>query len=470
MKRNRNDGAGQNNKDQYNLPRSYAFASFPVITALVIFIGWWVNQAIQQQVIENSAANVALYVQAQLAPELQSLATSDFLTEAEMDKIEQLTGKGPLGEEIHSVKIWKKGGLVSYYSKRAMIGQRFDPSPTLRGAWSGRVTAEFDDLTDEENRHESSLRVALLEVYSPIRRQGSDEIIAVVEFYQDADKLAAQLDSTRHRTWLIVITATLIAYGLLFFFVYHGGRIIKKQRESLNSKVDELSRLLAENKQLEGKLKRAAQKTAEINEKLLRNVSAELHDGPAQSMGLALLRLDSLLEQDDPGEPRKEIVSELRHILEDSMTELRHISRGLALPDLRDLSLVETTNRVVYEHQRRTKSTVDLYLDEESLDIRASLSINLTLYRVIQELLMNAYRHAGGKEQAVMVELQDDELVIKVSDAGPGFSPQESNRSDRLGLPGLRERIESLGGDFVLSSIAGSGTTIQCTIPLPKKS
>lgn len=454
------------NGRQFSLSRRYAVASLPVILALMLFIGWWVNRVIEKQVIVNSAANVALYVQGFLAQELQVLAYSDFLKEEEMQTIERLINKTPLGKKIRSVKVWKRQGLVSYYSRRALIGQRFEPTENLKGAWDGRVTAEFDDLDDAEDSPEAAMKVPLLEVYSPVRRRGSDEIIAVVEFYQDAQVLATHLSETRLRTWLVVISSTLIAYGLLFIIVFHGSQIIRKQRQYLKHQVDELSRLLGENRELEARLKRAAQRTAEVNEKLLRRVSAELHDGPAQSMSLALLRLDALSNSNCPDTSAIEVIDELRRSLQESMTELRYISRGLALPDLKDLTLLDIIERVISEHQRRTSTSVDLAIDRETLAITATMPVKLTLYRAIQESLMNAYRHAGGVGQRISVTIGQNMLHVETGDSGPGFSPESLRRSDRLGLHGLRERIESLGGMFELFSRPGEGTRISCSIPL----
>jgi signal transduction histidine kinase len=466
-------GNGHAGQPGRNLARQYALASLPVILALTLFTGWWVNRAIEKEVIANTAANVALYVQGFLAPKLQGLADRDRLSEAEIEGIETLLSDSPLGKRIQSVKIWKQGGLIAYYSRRAFIGERFEPTDNLKKAWSGTVAAEFDDLRDHEDSEEAKLGVALLEVYSPVREQGEGRIIAVAEFYQEAQLLSRRLAETRRTTWLVVISSALCAYGLLFVIVQGGSRIIRRQREALKSQVHQLSLLLEQNKQLELSLRRAARRTTEINEQLLSRVSADLHDGPAQSMGLALLRLDAMeaLIQDaarsgggDKSREAEKIGGELRHSLMESMTELRNISRGLALPDLADLSLAETIRRVVAAHNRRTHSQVRLADIGPQFERQANMSEKLTVYRVIQEALMNAYRHAEGKGLEVKALLGNDELRLSIRDEGPGFEPQA--HSDRLGLRGLRERIESLGGRFRIDSAPGRGTVIEAALPL----
>jgi signal transduction histidine kinase len=72
-------------------------------------------------------------------------------------------------------------------------------------------------------------------------------------------------------------------------------------------------------------------------------------------------------------------------------------------------------------------------------------SEKISIYRFVQEGLNNAYRHGRGKDQAVRAGMENGRLVVEVSDGGPGFGPP---RAEGLGLAGLRERVESIGGQF----------------------
>lgn len=454
---------------EYGFVRSYAFASLVVIVVLMIFLGWWVNRAIQGQVIKNTAANVALYVQSFIAPELQGLAERDFLTEQEMVHIERLLLDTPLGKNIRSVKIWKEGGRVIYYSRRSLIGQRFEPTQNLKQAWLGEVAAEFDELDHEEDSEEAQLNVPLLEVYSPVRQQGRERIIAVAEFYQDAALVAERLNDTEQETWLVVSLATLTAYGLLYVIVRHGGGIIRRQRRALHQQVSQLTRLLEENQLLGKQVKQAFRKTTENNEKLLKRVSADLHDGPAQYMGLALLRLDALRSGDLAVECGKgeSIVGEVRGAIQDSLTELRNISRGLALPDLEEMTLQKVIESAVNSHARRTNSVVESHIDLKNITQAPGILLKITAFRAVQEALSNAYRHAGALGQCVEARSDGVHLDLTISDKGKGFDYGETGKSDGgLGLTGLRERIKGIGGKFEVSSVVGTGTSVKVRLPL----
>jgi signal transduction histidine kinase len=95
------------------------------------------------------------------------------------------------------------------------------------------------------------------------------------------------------------------------------------------------------------------------------------------------------------------------------------------------------------------------------MPLKLSPLLKSCLYRFTQAALNNAYQHAGGKGQAVQGTHRDGVVEIAVSDAGPGFLPQQkTGKGKRLGLIGMRDRVASLGGTFDLSSQPGTGTRL----------
>lgn len=471
--------------NRISLAQQYALASLPVFLAFSIGIGWWVTRAIELRVIDNASVNAALYVQSIVAPELQGLANRDYLTAEETEAMERLLKDTPLGQRVLSVKVWKEGGKVVYYSRHEFIGRVFEPTANLRRAWAGEVRGEFDDVdVDEEDAVESRLNVPLLEIYSPVLEHDSRRVIAVAEFYENARALETQLASMRFETWLVVLIGAIVTYGVLFGIVQAGGRTIRRQRELLAERVEALSTLLARNEELSRRARGATRRATELNERFLRRVSADLHDGPAQALGLGLLRLDamatelnSLMESEVPSVETHDDVShrggplgplaEIRLALQDAMDEVRQISRGLALPELTDLDLAQTLDSAVSRHRSRTGTEVVLSMTQSDEQPRTTLPVRLTVYRLVQESLMNAFRHAGGRGQRVHARVDDEMLVIEVSDDGPGFDPKSAMAdAEHLGLRGLRERVESLGGRFRIDSGQDRGTTLVADLPL----
>lgn len=251
-----------------------------------------------------------------------------------------------------------------------------------------------------------------------------------------------------------------------------GHAIIERQRAELHVQVRRLEHLLTQNEGLRQRLMRAANRSATLNERALRRLSAELHDGPAQELGFALLKLDTLdLLLDAPAltDERRAAgqteVQSLQAALGRALGEMRAIASGMCLPELDSLGLADTLRRVIQAHQRRTRTHVSLQLDQAPDD--APLPVKITLYRLAQEGLNNAYKHAAGTGQALHLRGEDHHVVLDVTDQGPGFQPHDAfEPSDRLGLLGMRERVESLGGTFELHTAPGHGTRLRVRLPL----
>jgi signal transduction histidine kinase len=119
----------------------------------------------------------------------------------------------------------------------------------------------------------------------------------------------------------------------------------------------------------------------------------------------------------------------------------------------------------VRAHERRSGLPVAVELGQLPDD--APLPAKIAAYRVIQEALTNAARHAGGAGQQVRVTAVDATLTIEVADRGTGFDATRVLASDEhMGLVGMRERVESLGGVLAIESAPGHGTTVIAHLPL----
>ena len=91
--------------------------------------------------------------------------------------------------------------------------------------------------------------------------------------------------------------------------------------------------------------------------------------------------------------------------------------------------------------------------------------VKISLFRVIQESLANGFRHAGGGEQQVHLTRSDGQIVVEIADHGRGFDTGSEIAAGHLGLTGMRERIELLGGRFSVESSPNRGTVIRAAVP-----
>ena len=230
------------------------------------------------------------------------------------------------------------------------------------------------------------------------------------------------------------------------------------QAKSLEDSLQRLRVALARNEELSQKLQEANLQSAQSNERSLQKIGADLHDGPAQLLSYALLRINkftstilSNVSDKDAAE-----VSRMRSAIADTLKEVRHISTGLSPPGLDSGTLYDAIRIAISLHEQHTGTAVRSKIALSARSV--SDHHKVCAYRVVQEALNNAYRHGGGKEQTVCVDYTDH-LTLEISDAGPGFVPEIAYRTG-LGISGMRARVESLGGRFQIVSQPGSGTRV----------
>ena len=207
----------------------------------------------------------------------------------------------------------------------------------------------------------------------------------------------------------------------------------------------------------------ASMRSTELNEQFLRRVGSDLHDGPAQLVALASLRLDAIkkfvMTESQVSTSGIEDLEIVQQALSDALSEIRHISAGLVLPELEGLTLSEILTKAALDHQQRTRVHTSLNLGE--LPKHVGKSIQICLYRLVQEGLNNSEHHASEADCSVSARCIANTIEVVISDKGSGFEPESiTTSSSGLGLLGLRERIESIGGQFEIRSVVNEGTRL----------
>ncbi|MGO7184953.1 sensor histidine kinase [Rhizobium brockwellii] len=441
-----------------SLASQFFIAGGLISIAAMLVVGFFVSHLIEETVIHNSGAATALYVDSVIAPLLPDMQTESLLDEASAQALDETLGQGALGKRLVSFKLWRSDGTILYSNEKELVGRKFAVSDKLQRAFAGSLVARYEIASDPESDKERALGKPLMEIYNPVLQPWSGQAVAVLEFYETAEGLADSLADARLRSWGAVAALTATFFLVLSVLVFRGSRTIEAQRKDLKERVDELSALLAENRGLQRRLQRASQRAAALNETYLRSIGADLHDGPAQHIAYASLRLDSdvLINASTQPEAREKELAWIRSSLAEAMTEIRNICSGLVLPQIEKSSITEIVTRVIDAHQHKTESHVETVIDEDGPDLPPAVKI--CIYRFVQEALNNAYRHGGGVQQAVRAASRKGHVRVEVSDHGDGFDPTEV-RPTSLGLVGLRERVDSLGGSFHIKTGEG-GTTV----------
>ncbi len=197
-------------------------------------------------------------------------------------------------------------------------------------------------------------------------------------------------------------------------------------------------------------------------------ISRELHDELGQN--LTSLKMDlAWLESNTPaGDDRvRRTLTAMRSVLDSTVAATRRISADLRPLMLDDLGLAAALEWLVEETSRRHGFSVDLAVDERSANIAEPLASQL--YRIVQESLTNAGRHAAARHVRVHVRAIGPEIHLDVQDDGRGISPDDLRKKGSFGLVGIRERVYILAGSVEMRGDPGRGTAIHVRLPIPQE-
>jgi two-component system sensor histidine kinase DegS len=324
------------------------------------------------------------------------------------------------------------------------------------------AVALVDDLEPKSRR----ARLHLLQVNRDFHRYTEQDI---KDAYETAHRLMSNLTAARDREALLrqrrdELERALISISDLAEKADEVVSQVGVAMEYLLGNLEGATKMLAGWKQKS----EMATRVIKAQEEERKRVAREIHDGPAQSLANLVLRTEiceRLLAQ-DIDEALKEL-GELKKTAKGSLTELRRIIFDLRPMALDDLGLVPALRRYLEDLRDRLGLPVELVILGE--EVRLDLNQEVTLFRLAQEAVNNARKHAQAKEIRVRLEFAPLAATLVVEDDGRGFIPSETGSLAGFGLLGMRERAELVDGDFEVTSAPGEGTRIRVRVPLAKE-
>ena len=350
-----------------SLAQRFLLANLAILLVAGLVVGVWVGDQLERSIVDRTASVTALYVESIIEPSVASMADGGELTPEEIATLDAHLTSSALADRVRSMRIWAPDGRIVYSPDAALIGERFPIDDHLARAWAGEIVSGMDDLSGEENAWERARWDRLLEMYLPVRERGTERIIAVAEFYLPPREIDEQVAEARLTTWALVTLAIVVAGLLLWRVVKRGSDTIQRQEVALSQQVDELTGLLDQNAELSHRVHQAAERTTTLNERSMRRVSSDLHDGPGQMLSLAMLRLDGLQTRAAAGDPPSaEEIAEVEAVLEEAMSDMRSVAAGLRLPELAPMDAEAVASRAVQDHQRRSGTPVRLTADSRA--------------------------------------------------------------------------------------------------------
>ena len=197
-----------------------------------------------------------------------------------------------------------------------------------------------------------------------------------------------------------------------------------------------------------------------------KRIARELHDSLGQDLILIRNAAKLTLRKFDPSPQVGEHLNQVAELASHALDNARAITSNLRPPELDRLGLTAALEVMVEKHSLH--SEIKLTATLENLDGRWSADQEIHVYRLIQESLNNALKHAHPRHIHLSATVQGSEANIAVQDDGRGFDPEQlSPHRAGIGLTGLSERVRILGGVMELSSAPGKGTLFRCRIPIP---
>ena len=248
--------------------------------------------------------------------------------------------------------------------------------------------------------------------------------------------------------------------------------ILRRQavQDSLKQSEQHQSLLLKESSQMQEQLRNLSHQILHAQEQERGRISRELHDEIAQTLMGINAHLQTLVQEAEVniiGIPQK--IKRTQRLVERSMDIVHRFARQLRPTALDDLGLIAALHAFLDEFAKRT----GIHIRFTNLTAGRMEQLNndarTVFYRVAQEALTNVARHAQASHVEVNLEKLPDAICLKIKDNGKSFQTQRiigSKQNGRLGLLGMRERLEMVGGSFSLESAPGKGTTVRAQIPL----
>lgn len=200
-----------------------------------------------------------------------------------------------------------------------------------------------------------------------------------------------------------------------------------------------------------------------------RRLAKDLHDGLAPLLSSAKLNLEALNDNLDkiPGDKHK-FFNNVKSLLDTAMGEARTMSHNLLPRGLEDFGLPAALKNLCDKVSDANQVRINFY--NVGIHGRLEKAVELSLYRIAQELINNALRHSGAAEITVQLIRHVDSLLLMSEDDGKGFNPQRSRRrSGGFGLKNIESRVKSLNGKFHIDSSKEGGTLISVEIPFINK-
>jgi len=217
----------------------------------------------------------------------------------------------------------------------------------------------------------------------------------------------------------------------------------------------------------ERSLKALSERLLVVQEQERMRVAREIHDDLGQLLTALKMDVIGLMERTPPAPELAPMIDRIGLTLENAVTAVQRISSELRPSVLDDLGLFAAIEYETQAFEERTGIECELSIPENPPAVGKAAAT--AIYRMVQEALTNVARHSRATRAQIQVAAEAGDLLLEISDNGQGIQDEGTRNQSSLGLLGIRERIEALGGNVQWVSPAGKGTRVRVRIPLVRK-
>lgn len=448
------------------LSQRFLLAAVIVVALAMIVLGNWIGYYLQASITTGVTASTAASIDSLIAHALEGVSETRPLTAEDRTKLDDVfeIGNDADSTRLLQIRVLNPDGSVLYESSGGLIDDV--QTEDLLAAARGGAVSSIANLPIEPVGPIAGHSIAVLKIYTPLHGAITEEVFAVAALYYSAKSLLAIQFRAQLDVWVLVGLIGLGVIGVLYVLVDRASRTIASQRARLATNLTASRRLSEENRVLHAASEQLRLNANFANESLLAQVGSDIHDGPIQLLTLIILRLTKATGAVLKGKPRQppDLAATIQ-LATDAMEELRNISAGLVLPELANISVADSIHLAISRHEEATGSAVQR--DLRSLPEKTSMAVKICAYRIVQEALTNAFRHAGASNQSVSASAKNGSLFIAISNPAQFARAQRASDGGtlKLGLRGMRFRVESLGGVLRADIGTSSVTTISAEIP-----
>jgi signal transduction histidine kinase len=304
------------------------------------------------------------------------------------------------------------------------------------------------------------------QILDSVNEQEQQKVISEIDIqYKTKEKELENLklkNVIEHNKIIIYVAVSLLLVLLIIGFLYYKNATKKAKIIAQEKEIDQ--------KTYEKKIKDqellSIDKILESQEKERQNIANEIHDDLGSMLATLKLNFQNLKRQkDEISNQENKLYEKTDTLIEEAYQKIRTISH------LKNLGVIGTEGLLVAVNQMAEKMSVlgkiNFQVFPFGLDQRLENTLEVFIFRMIQELCTNSIKHADATEVNIYLTQEgNNEINIIIEDNGKGFDKNNSFESEGIGLKSIEKKVEQLGGTFTVDSILTKGTTIVIDLPI----